>query len=182
MITRSQIVEMGHYNKPHGVGGELSATMDCDLEVIKDFSCLISEIDGIFVPFFIESLRPKSAETVLLKIDGINNETDAALLVNKSIYVKKEEYEELSDEYDDDAMPLDFFIGYAVTDDGSELGTIANVDEETDNCLFVVRLNDGGEVMIPASDDLINNIDTDKRVIDMSLPQGLVDVQTVNYT
>lgn len=180
MITRSQIVEMGHYNKPHGVGGELSATMDCDLEVIKGFSCLISEIDGIFVPFFIESLRPKSAETVLLKIDGINNETDAALLVNKSIYVKKEEYEELSDEYDDDAMPLDFFIGYTVTDDGSELGTIANVDEETDNCLFVVRLNDGGEVMIPASDDLINNIDTDKRVIDMSLPQGLVDVQTVN--
>lgn len=180
MITRSQIVEMGHYNKPHGVNGELSATMDCDLDVIKGFSCLISEIDGIFVPFFVESLRPKSSETVLLKIDGINNETDAALLVNKPIYVKKEEYEQLSDEYDDDAMPLDFFIGYAVTDNGNKLGTIVDVDEETDNCLFVVRSTDGLGVMIPASDDLINDIDTDKQVIDMSLPQGLIDVQTTN--
>lgn len=180
MITRSQIVEMGHFNKPHGVNGELSATVDCDLDVIKGFSCLISEIDGIFVPFFVESLRPKSTETVLLKIDGINNETDAALLVNKSIYVKKDEYEQLSDEYDDDAMPLDFFIDYTVVDEGNVLGTIVDVDEETDNCLFVVKRSDGSEVMIPASDDFINDIDTDKCVIDMSLPQGLIDAQTAN--
>lgn len=180
MITRSQIVEMGHFNKPHGVNGELSATVDCDLDVIKGFSCLISEIDGIFVPFFVESLRPKSTETVLLKIDGINNETDAALLVNKSIYVKKDEYEQLSDEYDDDAMPLDFFIDYTVVDEGNVLGTIVDVDEETDNCLFVVKRSDGSEVMIPTSDDFINDIDTDKCVIDMSLPQGLIDAQTAN--
>lgn len=47
MITRDELIEIGVYNKPHGVNGEISATIDCELDIISQFSCLVSDIDGI---------------------------------------------------------------------------------------------------------------------------------------
>jgi 16S rRNA processing protein RimM len=89
MITRDELISIGHYNKPHGVAGEISATVDVDFDVLRSLSCLVSEVDGIFVPFFVNACRPKSGQTVLLTIDGINNETEATLLVNADIYALK---------------------------------------------------------------------------------------------
>ena len=71
MIGRDDLVEMGCYNKPHGINGEISATMLCDLELLDRFKCLVTCVDGIYVPFFVESKRPKTEQTVLLKLDGI---------------------------------------------------------------------------------------------------------------
>ena len=71
MILRDELIAIGRYNKPHGVAGEISATIDVDIDTLKELSCLVSDIDGIFVPFFVNSCRPKSQETVLLTIDGM---------------------------------------------------------------------------------------------------------------
>ena len=179
MILRNQLVEIGRYNKPHGVCGELSATLDCDDAVIKDFSCLISEINGIFVPFFVESVRPKSSDVTLLKIEDITNEDEAQLLVNKYIYVNKQEFENVSDEYADDAMPLDYFIGFNVYSHDEEIGVIVDVNDETENCLFVVDSklhNQPKQVLIPANDDFICDIDLDKKAIEMDIPNGLIEL------
>ena len=94
MITRDELIAIGHYNKPHGVAGELSATVDVDLEVLRGLSCLVSDIDGIFVPFFVNAIRPKSVDTMLLTIDGIENEKEAARLVNRDIYALKRDYQQ----------------------------------------------------------------------------------------
>ena len=89
MIVREELIAIGHYNKPHGVAGEISATVDVDIDVLQALSCLVSEVDGIYVPFFVNACRPKTAETVLLTVDGIDNERDAARLVNRDIYALK---------------------------------------------------------------------------------------------
>ena len=91
MITREEIIEIGIFNKAHGVKGEISATIDCEIDVFRKFSCIVVEIDGIFVPFFAESIRPKSQETVLLNIDGFDSDVAVKILVNKTIYVLKAE-------------------------------------------------------------------------------------------
>ena len=176
MITREELISIGRYNKPHGVAGEISATVDVDVEVLEEFSCLVSEMDGIYVPFFVNACRPKSHETILLTIDGVNNEQDAAKLVNRDIYVLKREYRQESDDADADGYPLDFFIGFELQDsDGTRVGEITDVDEQTENAIFIVTRDDE-EVMVPASDDLIVEFDVDKKVIVMDLPQGLLDM------
>ena len=48
MITREELIAIGHYNKPHGVAGELSATVDVEIDVLGALSCLVSEMDGIY--------------------------------------------------------------------------------------------------------------------------------------
>jgi 16S rRNA processing protein RimM len=176
MITRDELIAIGHYNKPHGVAGELSATVDVDLEVLRGLSCLLSDIDGIFVPFFVNAIRPKSVDTMLLTIDGIENEKEAARLVNRDIYALKRDYQQESIDADADGYPLDFFIGFELRDrDGSRVGEITDVDEQTENAIFVVD-RDGSEIMVPATDDLIVEFDVDNKLMVMDLPEGLLDL------
>lgn len=176
MITREELIAIGHYNKPHGVAGELSATVDVEIDVLGALSCLVSEMDGIYVPFFVNSLRPKTSETVLLTIDGINSEQEASRLVNHDIYALKQEFRQESDDADADGYPLDYFIGFELQDsDGTRVGEIVQVDEQTENAIFIV--DDGeGELLLPASDDLIVEFDLDKKVMVMDLPQGILDL------
>lgn len=177
MILRDDIIEIGRYNKPHGVNGEISASLDVDIDVLGGFSCLISDIDGIYVPFFVEAMRTKSASTALLTIDGIANEEQAALLVNKDVFVLKSEYEKLSYDEDCDEMPIDYFIGFTLTtDEGETVGEIVDVDDSTDNVLFIVERQDGSEVSIPAADELLTNLDLEGKSIEMALPVGLLDL------
>ena len=176
MITREELIEIGHYNKPHGLSGEISATVDVELDALQSLSCLVSEMDGIFVPFFVNSLRPKTSETVLLTIDGIDNEQEAACLVNHEIYALKRDYRLESEDLEADGYPLDYFIGFDLHEsDGNRVGKIVEVDEQTENAIFIVD-RDGTELMVPANDDLIVEFDIDKRLMVMDIPEGLLDL------
>lgn len=176
MIQREELIAIGRYNKPHGVVGEISATIDVDIETLDGLSCLVSDIDGIFVPFFVNACRPKSSETVLLTIDGIESEQEASRLVNHDIFALKREYTSASLDDDADAYPLDYFIGYELMDsDNTRVGEIVAVDEQTENAIFIID-RDGEELMVPATDDLIVEFDMDKKVMVMDLPQGLLDL------
>ena len=176
MITRDELIAIGHYNKPHGVAGEISATLDVEWDLLRELSCLVSDIDGIYVPFFVNAIRPKSSDTVLLTIDGVGNEKDVARLVNRDIYALKREYRQESIDADVDGYPLDFFIGFELRDsDGSRVGEITDVDEQTENAIFIID-RDGTDLMVPATDDLIVEFDVDNKVMVMDLPEGLLDL------
>ena len=177
MIGREDVVEMGQYNKPHGINGEISATMLCELSLLENFKCLISSVNGIFVPFFIESVRPKNEFTALIKIEGINNEADARLLINKEIYVLKTEYERIAEEQGCDESPADFFIGYSIVDNtkGIVVGKIVDIDDSTDNVLFIVGNDNSDDIYIPVADEFVYDIDNEAERIYMNLPDGLID-------
>ena len=179
MITRDQLIEIGHFNKAHGVNGEVNASLVIDADLVSQLSCLVCDMDGIFVPFFVESYRPKGATTVLLTIDGFDNEQEVTALVGKDFFALKRDYDEMAQamvDDDDDELPLDYFIGFSMTDCGVRVGEIVDIDDATDNVLFIVRREDDTMVSVPAVDDLIDSMDMDNRVIDMNLPEGLLTI------
>ncbi|MBO4804299.1 MAG: 16S rRNA processing protein RimM [Muribaculaceae bacterium] len=176
MITRDELIAIGHYNKTHGVAGEISATIDVDMSLLESLSCLVSDLDGIFVPFFVNSCRPKTNETVLLTIDGIENEQEASRLVNHEIFALKKKFRHEAEDVDADGYPLDYFIGFTLLDnDGTRVGEIIEVDEQTENAIFIVE-REGQEIMVPATDELIVEFDLDKKEMVMDLPQGILDL------
>ena len=174
MITRDEITLIGKFNKPHGINGELSATINAPLDVMHDCKCLVCDIDGIYVPFFVSGVRSKSQETLLLTIDGIANEQEAAMLVNKDIYALTRDYSSAVE--DDDELPVDFFIGFDAMVNDILHGKVQQVDDATANVLFVLTLDDGSELLIPAVDDFISNIDLEKRQMKFDIPQDLLDL------
>lgn len=177
MICRDEIVEIGNYNKSHGINGEISATFQCDTTVAEKFTCYISCVDGIYVPFFAENIRTKNAQTLLLKLEGIDCTDDLKILINKDIYVLKKEYENLSEEYDCDEAPIDYFVGFDIVDSITDeiVGSIIDIDNSTENVLFVVEDSDDNEILIPAADELVIDIDFENKILKMNLPDGLIN-------
>ena len=182
MITREQLIEVGRFVKPHGIAGELQAAFDIDNDIAATLPCLVADIDGIFVPFFVDNCRAKG-NNLLLTIDGIQSDTDAATLADKAIYATKTDYDARMRQYADDhgdEWPVDFFIGFSLLaePDSHRVGTIADIDDATTNVLFLVDTDGGLRVPVPAAEPLITDIDTRLRTITMQIPDGLLEINS----
>lgn len=108
---------VGRLLKPHGICGEITALLTVDVD-LSELGCIMLKLDGIFVPFFLSSVRPKSAETDLLTIDGITDELQAARLCPNDIYALAEELPGL----DEDGFYAADMEGFEVVADGNPLG------------------------------------------------------------
>lgn len=176
MIERSEIIEIGQLGKPHGIKGELNAVIDENVDLDKLEKVAI-DIDGIFVPFFFDSIRPKRQDSVIVYIDGIDSEEKAATLVNKTLYAFVADNVIEADENDGGLYASDL-IGYTIVHaDGRPVGTIADINDSTDNALFIVEIpGQDNQVYIPIADDLIDEINEEKKYLVMTLPEGILDL------
>lgn len=174
MITREEISLIGKFNKPHGINGEISATINAPLDVKEDCSCIVCVIDGIYVPFFINEVRRKSQDNLLITVDGINNEQEAMTLVNRDIYALSRDYNAAIT--NEDELPVNFFTNFKTVINSDYIGSIIDIDDSTANVLFVISLDNGHQVLIPAVDNFISDIDIDNRMIEFNVPQDLLDL------
>lgn len=172
MISKDDVFPIGQIIKPHGVNGEMSFNFTSDVFDTEDIPFIILEMHGIFVPFFIEEYRFKSGSTGLIKLDGIKNENQARSLSSLTIFVQKK----YLDKVEDAEIELDYFVGFSLIDaEKGLLGIISEVDQTTDNVLFVIALDDD-ELLIPAGEEYIEEIDHENKRIKVRLPEGLLDL------
>lgn len=148
---------------------------DLDPEYFLEGKPMILDYDGILVPYYVESIRPKGSTSFLVKLEGIQSEEDASPFVNKEIGVIKKDAEEW---LDDEIMDSNDLIGFAIidSDTGNELGKISRIEDSTSNLLFIIGTPEGEEIFIPANEDFILEIDEDEKFIKMNLPEGLIDL------
>ena len=169
MIRREEVYKIGRLGKVHGIKGEISFLLDDDVFDRVDADYLVLDVDGILVPFFIEEYRFKTDSNVLMKFDGIDTQERARELTGCDVYFPR-----ALAESDEDNLSWAEMIGYSLVDaqSGQKIGTIAAVDDSTINILF--ELEDGR--LIPASEELITNIDTQKHQIEINLPEGILEL------
>lgn len=55
------------------------------------------------------------------------------------------------------------------------LGKIIWVNDDTANVLFVLE-REGKELLIPAIDEFVTGIDEEKKILNMRIPEGLLDL------
>lgn len=163
----------GEFNKPHGIKGEISASFDprVDIDALK---CVVAEVNGLYVPFFIDAVRSRGADAVLLIIDGITDENEAKLLSRKPLYVLNDDAALAADDEDDGFYAEDLVGFSALDEDGAVIGKIAGVDSTTANVLFVIDRPDGSEALVPVADEFIDGIDPESATITLRLPDGLL--------
>jgi 16S rRNA processing protein RimM len=172
MIQQSEVQRIGTIVKPHGVGGEMVVTVPASLAWTDDLDCLVCSLDGILVPFFIESIREKSSTTVLVKFEGYDTVESTARFMGVTVYMPLK----FVAGTDDDMLEWGCFLDWKVVDAAAgALGTIQAVDDSTPNILFLVR--DGErERIIPANEEWITGVDRKTRTIKYKLPQGLAEL------
>lgn len=174
MIRQEDVYKIGKIGKAHGVDGEISFMFDDDVFDRVDADYLILLVDGILVPFFFEEYRFKNDSTALVKFCDIGTKDAAGELTGCDVFFPRD----MSDS-EDGTMTLHEIVGYALIDvenGNRKIGVVTGVDDSTMNILFNVKTDEGAEVLIPASEDFIMNIDVDRQEIHVCLPAGLLDL------
>jgi 16S rRNA processing protein RimM len=170
MIRAEELIKTGKLIKPHGIKGEIVASSEIDLLDNKT-PCLVLDVEGIYVPFFIESLRPKGAG-FLIKFERVNDEKAVKELVGKELFFPRQH---LSASYEE-PITWDSYLGYTVEEEHlGILGELEAVDDSTLNVLLTVR-SPQGELLIPAAEDFFLSIDDHHRRIVLTLPEGLLEL------
>ena len=168
MIQEEDLTLVGKIQKTHGINGELNFYLNIDLDEL-DIRFFIFNIDNIFVPFLIESFKARNSNGYV-KLEGVNNESEAKELVGKDIFVLQRDLNEVEDRIND----LSYFIGFSVfNQNNSPLGVISEINDKTENVLIYIQEND---LIIPFQPDFLIDIDHKKKIVRMNLPDGLIDI------
>lgn len=172
MIRESEVYKIGVITKTHGVNGEVALQFTDDVFDRVECDYLVCRLDGILVPFFFEEYRFKNDNTALFKFQRMDSSEAVQLLLGAEVFFPLK----LAEEAEDGELTWSYFVGMTVKDvRAGVLGKIAAVDESTINTLFQIE-GRGGELLVPAQEDFIHNIDHEKREILMEVPEGLLDL------
>ncbi len=172
MITHEQVYRIGRIGKPHGVRGEVSLQFSDDVFDRVNADYLVLETDGILVPFFMEEYRFRNDSAALVKFEGIDTQERARELTHCDVYFPYS----LSDG-NEQQFSWNEIVGFSLIDADTQqpVGEITAIDDSTINILFHVE-RDGEEILIPASDELIQSVSMERREIEITLPDGILDL------
>ncbi len=153
--------------------GEILAKLDTDnpTSYLDINSILIETYQGL-VPYFIDRSQLHKSSLLRLKLEGIDSESEAEVLLKKNLF-----------------LPLDILpplkgnqfyyhevIGFSAIDQFDlNIGPIKTVNDSGPQTLFVIDA-DGTEILIPVHDDFIKKLDRENKKIHLDLPEGLLDI------
>lgn len=169
MLKKEDFVYFGKFLKPHGTKGEIGLQSD-GFSLGDDCDFVACDIDGILVPFFFETVRSKNGDTIIVKVERMETADEVRFLTNREAFIPRQWVEESEE------LTWSYFKGFKAIDTSlGELGEITDIDDNTINTLFVIgKGND--EILIPAQEEFITDIDHDKKEIIFNLPEGLVSL------
>lgn len=173
MIKKDNCLLLGTLNKPHGTRGSMLLWFrNLKAEDIRKKDSVFVEIDGLLVPFFIESCTKNSKETAILKFEGINSESEAKAFAGLPVYMSNDQVRKKS--ASSPVVPT--LSGFKVID--NKLGFVGNAVEIADianNPLLVIR-NEDKEFLIPIHEEIILDINNRKKEIRINAPEGLFEL------
>ncbi len=174
MIRKEEVYPIGRIGKPHGVKGEVLFHFDDDVFDRVEADFLVLNIDGILVPFYMEEYRFRSDSTAIVKFCDIDTAEEARQLTHSEVYFLRSMTDSEADSISSWAQLTGFSLVDAKT--GKTVGTIQSVDDSTLNTLFQVNTPNGDNVLIPAPEELIEDIDIAKHILTLHLPEGLLEL------
>ncbi|MEL7655244.1 MAG: ribosome maturation factor RimM [Bacillota bacterium] len=111
-------------------------------------------------------------DMVILKLQGINDRTEAEKYKGQDIYFDKEDIRVLPE----DTYYIFDLIGLEVKEEnGNVLGVVSDVIQNTAQDLYEVETEKKNKFLIPAVDEFILNIDMKNRTMTVKLIKGLLE-------
>lgn len=165
------LLQVGIITSTHGVRGEVKVFPTTDdparfkklKEVVLDTGKEMKTLEIQGVKFF--------KNMVILKFKGIDNINDVEQYKTKSLYVTRKNAVKLKkDEYF-----IADLIGLSVcSDDESIKGEIMDVMETGANDVYVIELEDGRELLLPAIKECVLSVDMEAGMMKIHVLDGLL--------
>ncbi len=175
-MTKNECFNLGYISKRNGNHGDLTFVMDVDdPKRYEKLETVFIEINNTLVPFFIKKIQIRGSNAVVT-IDGIDTIEKAEELTKSGLFLPLSFLPPLSGKkFYFHEMP-----GYTVID--KRHGAIGIVDEVLDypqQAIFQIKFGEH-EILIPAKEEFIVNIDRIKKQLELDAPEGLIDIYIDN--
>ena len=164
--------QVGVITSTHGVRGEVKVypTTD-DARRFKRLKEVILDTGKEQLPLEIESVK-FFKQFVILKFKGIDNINDVEKYRQKSLYVARKNAVRLSkDEY----FIADLMGLRVENEDGESIGVLKDVMETGANDVYVIDMNDGRELLLPAIKQCVLKVDVEAGYVQIHILEGLLD-------
>jgi len=174
-MSKQSLIVVAEVVKPHGLAGEFSIVSHVDS---PDFFALVP---SLFLRENARSrprlVRVKSWRThnnrVLLTLDHIQGRDEAERMRGAELLVREED---MPARREDEVYQREL-IGVAVyLPSGSYLGRIREVSDAGGQELWTIHTEEGVEVLFPAHDQLVLEVDLERGVVHIDPPPGLLEL------
>lgn len=165
--TEPAFVLVGVLQKAHGVHGEI------EMRILTDFPKRMRPGRNLYLGNdkklqILKNSRAK-ANLLLLSFEGIESPEVVRALTNQEVFVAVRELPSLpSGRYYHHQL-----IGLRVETNGQPFGELVEILETGANDVFVIRDLQGAERLLPSIPSVIQSIDIENGIIQVSIPEGL---------
>ena len=166
------LLRVGVIANTHGIRGEVKVfTTTDEKERFKDLKKVILDMGKEQRVLEIQSVR-FFKNLVILKFKGIDNINDIEMYKGKDLLVTRE-----------DAVPLEegeYFIADLLdldvySDEDEKIGVLYDVMQTGANDVYVVKTEEGKEILLPAIDECILDINLEESRMTVHIMEGLLD-------
>ncbi|RMG80880.1 MAG: 16S rRNA processing protein RimM [Bacteroidetes bacterium] len=167
---------LGVIAKSIGLNGEVGLKLDTDNpQNYTELESVFVEINNEPVPFFIERISIDKRGYARIKFEGIDTPLKAEELIRKRLLLPLSLLPRLTGK----SFYYHEVVGFTVED--TKLGTVGKITDviETGQAILVVN-QDEKEILIPAIDDFIVEIDRKNKVFKIQVPSDLIELYLNN--
>lgn len=162
------MIDVAEVVNTHGLRGEVK------LYPRTDYPEFFEEIPGVYdadgTYFKITGVKYHK-NTVIVKLKGINSVEDAQRLRSKVLYVPRETFDDLPE----GTYLIADIIGLEVIEGEISYGKITDCIQTGSNDVYVVENGIDRPILIPALQNVIEEINIDEAYMKVKLPEGLLD-------
>lgn len=146
-------IYLGKIIKPHGLQGEVKLRpFGCDPWILEELSRINLESPDREID--VEYVRGTEKEPIV-KFKTIDDRSASDELVGATVWIPENALPELEDDY---YYESDFLYARVITVSGEELGQVQEIIETGACDVLVVRNSSGGEIMLPASREVVKEV------------------------
>ena len=159
----------------YSFNGEVLIKLDTDepQQYLSLASFLLEQKTGL-VPYFTTAVKLHKTKLLRVSIEEVDSEHQANELIGKSVYLPLDQLPSLND----DQFYYHEIIGFEIVDTTlGSVGKIINVNDSSSQVLLEVdHMNK--KILIPLVDEIIHKIDKEKKQIHLSIPNGLLNLDS----
>ena len=164
--------EIGQIVNTNGLKGLLKVKpFTDDITRFEDLDTIYIDINNKLVEFTIEDVK-YIKNMVLLKLKGIDTIEQAEEYRNYFIKINRKDAEDLPE---DTYYIVDLIDCEVYSDENIFLGKVADVLQTGSNDVYVVKQEQGKDILLPAIADVVKDIDIANKKIIVHLLKGLID-------
>lgn len=164
-----KFVKIGKITKPHGVHGTLKVLP------LTDDQTRYNKLKKIYIQtrhsmkeFDIIAVRYKD-KFVLLDLVGIETMTEAENYIGNYIVIDKKDRMPLHE----NTYYIEDLIGLSVYEGDAYLGKLTDVMQPGSNDVYIITLEDGKELLLPAIKSVILEVNIESGLMKVTVPEGL---------